>query len=979
MKLNKTKKRRRLNQGNSFIVVIATISFLAVLVTALLVAVALCYRMKAYEINSRDNFYSLEKAMDSIYEGVGEISMKHLNDAYNETLETLVYFDPAKESYVTKTDEQANNEMKQSFINKLNMEMTSGAFSKSPSEDKLQTTLNTLAGADSTITVSHGNVTMLGDKLTIHDVVLKRKAAYSTVNASNNGGAKTDYVQSITTDLVISAPEYDVDFTNVGNDVEELYDFVMISDMGVEITGISTKSVINGNVYAAADFYNKVYNESDETKVNSYDSTQLANCDGISEKSMYSGFYVSGADVSIIADKLVVPGSIAAMNCGEISVVGNVASNASGYAKNWVDTNVPGYENKSGYTQIWADGIVLGGYSRKLTGSTDKYVGSTIDMKADAYIYDDLEVNATASKFTLDGSYYGYNYASTDNRTYSDDFIKASTNRKYLSGVQINDGNYLAEDGEGNALVGQAHYNSSAIVVNGADSLLDLSKTDSIFIAGQAYVEMSKKKNSATTKIGDEEVTVDSYYYDKETDKLHDAGNYTLIGKDTKDSTTESTEESTELSVQDYRTGEAISVKSNQLAYIPPYRVTEEKGQIYVAWPSIMQNKIVVKDTTTGKVYLASSETIAADPNKDKLKQFDFSKIWENLSKVPVIKTVVSGKPNYFYDFSKADVSIKMNDYMEAYAALFEIPEGQARSVGTMADFYDITDYTLFKVDNLIIDSDDDLSGVDGENDKDDIENKIYSNSAISYKKGDKINVIADSKSVAVLTTAKKALEKMDRHNLNKTEMIEVNNTMMLTTSVQSEYKEMKMLLTNTAMKADTVKQARDAAESTITPINYHFDLTQLVDGTMKTKAGYKVFMSEKDVIVGDNEPGGNPEKIKGIVICKGDVTFDPKVKEFEGLIVAGGKIKVEQSINFVANAEVVKSILREFYDMDNVNKLKDRTDLEAKVCRLFRKFAENYIGATGNPEENVESMKSVTAVVYEDMLSFENWKKNVD
>ena len=54
--LKKIKKHKN-NQGNTFIMVIVTLSFLAVLTSALLVAIALCYKLKALDINSRDNFY----------------------------------------------------------------------------------------------------------------------------------------------------------------------------------------------------------------------------------------------------------------------------------------------------------------------------------------------------------------------------------------------------------------------------------------------------------------------------------------------------------------------------------------------------------------------------------------------------------------------------------------------------------------------------------------------------------------------------------------------------------------------------------------------------------------------------------------------------------------------------------------------------------------------------------------------------------
>lgn len=923
MKLNKTKKKIQFNQGNSFIVVVATISFLAVLVTALLVAVALCYRLKAYDINSRDNFYFLEKAMDEIYEDVGSKTMQHLNAAYNETLEVLVYFDPAKETYVTMSDEDANIMMRKSFINRL--QNHTFFTDRDQANDEMQALIDPTGDLNLTLTIDNITRDNVTGAVTFHDIVITRSATYSTINTSDvevATAATNTYVQSITTDLVVSAPEYDVDFTNVGKDVDDLYDFVMISDMGVEITGIGTKSHITGNVYAAADFYNKEYNEADVTKVNSYDGDKLKDCDGVSERSMYSGFYVDGADVSIVADKLIVPGSIASMNCAELSIVGNATSTGAEYA------------------QVWADGIVLGGYSRKLSSNADAYSGSVIDMKADTYVYDDLEINATGSEFALDGNYYGYNYASTDNRTYSDEFIAASTNRKYLAGVQIYDGNYVAE-GESGALKSQAHYNSSAIIVNGADSLLDLSDTESIYVAGQAYVELSKTVKSNDYAVND----------DDDDDTLNEAKGDTYSYTDAKNQTSYTTTNSKDAdaidSVQDYRTGEAISIKSNQLAYIPPYKVREtEDGEMYVEWPEIL----------TGT---------------------EFETIFAEMSKVPVIKTVVSGKVNYFYDFT--DATITINEYLEKYADLFNEIEGQPRSTGTMADFYDITDYRLFKVENVILDDTD----PNNMNNLNEIQNKIYSNSAISYKNGDKINVIADSDAVDVLTTAATALTNMNNANVDP-------NYQSVTMGLNNEYKEMKMLLTSNSTDGAKVDAAHTTEESLISPINEYFDLSELPDlglnenelYNVKMASGYKIFMKEGDVVVTDTYGGDLVDgKVKGIVVCTGDVTFDG-VTEFEGIIVAGGKIKVDQSINFVANAEVVKSILRECYDSNNSVKLSDRTeatDWQAKVCRLFKNFAASYNTASGNTAETVDSMKSVTAVVYEDMLSFENWKKNVD
>ena len=927
MKLNKTKKKKRLNQGNSFIVVVATVSFLAVLVTALLVAVALCFRMKAYDINSRDNFYYLERAMDEIYEGVGAKTMQHLSDAYNETIEVLVYFDPDKESYVTMKDEDANKLMKKNFINKLKNDTT-----LYPDKVAVENVLMSFITEPSGITLSLSqNPTMDNDTgvLTIRNLVLRREAEYSTVNTikGSNQPSPATYIQSITTDLVIAPPSYDVDFTMVGNDVNDLYEYVMISDMGVEITGFATRSHITGNIYAAADFYNKEYNNDSSTSVNSYTADQLKNCDGISEKSMYSGFYVSGAKVSVIADKMVVPGSIATMNCGELSIVGS--SNAG----------------NANYSQVWADGIILGGYSRKMGSTSSSYTGSVVKMKADTYVYDDLEVNATGSKYTLDGTYFGYNYATTDNRVYSDEFIMASTNRKYLPDVKINDGNYLGDDGNGGHLVGQAHYNSSAVVVNGEDTVLDLSDATSMYIAGQAYVELSKNVESKDYQVAADMTLTETTSSTKEEDKVT-VDRYSYEGKDDDNYTTDNAEdEDAKKRIQDYRTGEGLSVKSNQLAYIPPYNVQEdEDGNIYVEWPVLLTQTDYFKD------------------------------IWKDLKKVPVIKTVVSGKINYFYDFSKAEADITMNEYLEEYAKLFDMTPEQNRSTGTLADFYDITDYELFKVDNVILDGN---AGTANVNDIDNIKKKLYTNSAISVKKDGKIKVIADSKSMDVLTNAANALNNMNN--------VTNANAAQITLGLHDEYKEMKMLLTNDSTNSAGVTAARTTPESTITPINYYFDFTGLdhIDHQATLASGYKVYVSGSDVKV-----TGNNGLVKGIVISKGDVTFDSTVSEFEGLIVAGGKIIVNKSINFVANPEVVKSILREYYESESTRTLSERLNdpknaeeyKKAFVCSIFKDFAREYDVSDREKESvNVKSMKSITAIQYEDMLSFNNWKKNVD
>ena len=138
-----------------------------------------------------------------------------------------------------------------------------------------------------------------------------------------------------------------------------------------------------------------------------------------------------------------------------------------------------------------------------------------------------------------------------------------------------------------------------------------------------------------------------------------------------------------------------------------------------------------------------------------------------------------------------------------------------------------------------------------------------------------------------------------------------------------------------------------------------------------KLNSGYKIWVTTEDVeIDSDSFADGN---VKGMVICKGDVTFTDDVKSFEGLIVTGSKIKVEHSMNFAANEEIVKTILREC----------DESQLSSpsyfEVCGLFQKYQPIYTPEGGNGKIETESTKSITAVQFEDILSYDNWKKNVD
>lgn len=954
------KKMKKSNQGNTFILVIATVSFLAVLTSALLVAVGLCYKLKAYDINSRDNFYYLEKAMDDIYQTVGGMSMKHLSDAYNEVADVIVYYDVDKKSYVTMSNDDANKLMCKSFMDKLlsdkNLARRDPDLTDSVVADQNKCMTKTIKDAmaesisQGVSLESIGNITHTDSTLTVHDVTLKRKSMYSTMNTYKDASdpdklaAPAEFVQWITTDIEISAPAFKVDFNSMDND--DVYDFSLISDMGVEIEGVDNKTNINGNIYAASDFYNKDYNDEADTNVSQYadGDAHLDIYNGLTERSMYSGFYVSKAKVAVMADKMIVPGSVSAMNCAELSIFGSGKESV-----NNTDTSLDEKAKVTDkYTQLWADNIVLGGYAKRTSAlNTSALKGSEVKLRANAFVYDDTEINATSSALTLNGNYYGYSNGTDDKRSFSKAYVEAVTKKSISKhkDIKIEDGNYKAADGSVLNLPGQSHYNSSSIVVNGVNSKIDLKNADSMYLAGQAYVEMSKetkaeafsvRKNDDTVEVALSDPTADTdpYSYETQSDD-----NYSLV-KDGADYVKER--------IQDYKTGESLSVKSNQLAYIPPYHVHDVEGEpITTVWPAFLSNPT----DATYNDYISNLPTekqdvlayLRAIPGKFPNKQ------------IPVVKTVASGKTYYFYDFSGTD--IQPDEFIRKYAEAFEIisvmVDGEARnlqSIGDMADFYDITNWEQFKINCVLINED-----------------NIYSNAAISVKDtadDATLKVIGDKKMIEPLVKADSEF-KLGQGIVDTMDstVASVNTT----NGFRSKYKYLKLFLTekpnSKALADNDVTTAKDTA---ITPINTYFNFDKVNDSVTTLPTGYTVFQSTGDIEIS----GG--EKVKGLVFCKGNVTFDSDVKEFQGLIVCGGKIQVNHSMNFIANREVVKSIISDCKD----GAIHHNSSYE----QIYNLFKVN--PAIKDEDKKVASdsvsMKTVDSVQFEDILGYKNWTKNV-
>ncbi len=990
-KIIKKLRKKLNNSGSSIVLVVVGLGFIGVLVGALLTAAGYALRQKVYNYNSKDNFFYLEKAMDEVYAGIGDQTMDALKAAYDETVNEVVYFNPKTKSYETMDRDEANKHFKESFMNKVynNPIFLSDADTKEYIESVISNDSVKVDGIPRVVIYDGaGNpyASKIGittvSKVVITDLVLSRTADYNRSNVRNS------FTQTISTDIEISQPDFDVQFGTSNIDLSNVFDYAMIAGDGVEIhqktTGTNTITV-KGNVYAAADYYNKGYatntnvtgkefeysylnikddkDKKTKSKVNATVNTDLLSAyRGETPESKYSGVYIDGSSVAFLSDYLVVPGTFAVMNRGALSV----------YNKNG---------NTIGKSRVWCDDFVLGGTS--LANTDGSYSGSSALIRGDLFIQDDLQLDANGSNFGMSGSYIGYNNSSTSDK------------REYLPDVDEK----LYKDSEGKR---KGHFNSSAISINGLASSLDFESVDNLYLGGKSYIEHSKRRTVNTT------TNTIAYLYNS--------------------------------TIDDYKTGESIAVKSNQLAYIP----VNYNSQVYL-WDS---NKNGVYDegedqflVSIGKPYSSSmlftdhfptitlsGPTQSPGFNTGNVYKFDISKtpkdgtadgfdsmitsgvtlrncIFVNVKAIPVSSNAANSNTknfvyynfdrnyqlvrnyisdgasnaatcqaaaNYYNDHEITSADELRKDFIASYTAAI-LDGNSATATPTekelAAALTDITNFEGYadeageaRIDPAYI------KYVDG---KEDFNHESYfAGGAITASEKASFKMLVANEQFSLDSV----IAGVDEKAGDKTKASDLAN------NLNKRYNYLKFSLQELNPKADTDKAKTEAidtylamdggkAETAISPINTYFNFDQLTENVIKLD-GYAVVSSKQDnILLRDNVDGVADGVFKGIIFTSGRVTFDPSVQKFEGMIVAGDKIMIPEDgtvTNITANAEMCKEIIRELQFSSN--------DAAGSILKIFK----GYESVVPKKPADVTEAGKIEYLDYSSVVKYSNWMKNV-
>lgn len=933
----KRKLRHNDDHGSSFVLVIVATTFMCILASAILMGAMMTYKLKFYKLNSLNNFYEVETALDEMYAGVGAATNEHLYSAYTTTAELVVVYDTKAQAFTTLDNKSANELFKKLFMTGFVADTNYKSLKNVT--DTLQSFIsNEYDAVDNPDGVRLDTSNM---KLIYTDVNNKTTTQYY----KNNGGIKTEkqsgyendkvqsvtfknvcvkrsvnlqgstagtYEQSITTDIVLTEPEYNVSFDTSSVSNNTLYEYAILADMGVEVgednDNRTTDAQVKGNIYAASDYYNKDYNDVAETKVTNKYESKPTTMWGTKESSAYSGIFVNGKNstLTLNSDVVVCSGSLAAYNGAEINLSGRTQT----------------------LSELWADNIVIGGKD-----------GGSLKASADAYIFDDTELNAEKAslKFTQ-GSYFGYSYNAQDTRSL----------------------NYLRQKGylaTGYKL--RSHFSDSAIIVNGKNSTLDLQDLNSLYIAGKSYIEFSKIAASSVPE-DDENITVD------------ENADYAFT------------------TLKDYSTGQSLDVKTNQLMFL-------------TQWSVVNNTERVDPDTGITTVTLQFPKTFEADANiLDLYDDFLKDLATEGEKGVTAIKQTVSGHDYYYLYIEDGKDSSNVSNAEKFAEKYYKLLQDYGDEISSK--LYNVQKYEQFQV-KLVLPAEGKInaSGAVTDQNNDDslflrasttttmdvataLDNvstgKVFTN--ILGNKGTDNNkkafndLKADALKLAGSGTASDEEQTstfLSYMYINMKDHLSVLNNVDDKTKRTQNAWEIANYTSSSVGYLSSYDKDRDtySYDYSITPLNHYVDLAYVFSKNLSIEKtiGNATDNEAKTIVINSGDvklqPNNGDGSFQGIIIAGGNVRFDENVKSFRGMIITGSKLIIDHNMSISADAAFVANLLEQ---------CSESTD--EKLNTLTTKVLKNYTSSKSEGNTEVTGA-SISDISYEDILVFQNWKKNVE
>ena len=412
------------DKGSTLITVIVAIAFVTILTSIILGTTVVNVRMKGIDKRTKDDFYYAEKALNDIYTGIGQELAIKAGDEYERAFEKVGVVDESEGTDYTIA-ENAEKEFRKAFMKEAHDLLPASADDL---KTKLQKYITSTARGEQVDKV--GSIEYQKKDGSHADTV---SDAYRVVLKGIEVSAtdSTGYRSVISTDIVFNVPT--VDFLGANADVT---DYGLIANEGIYIKGGADQTTrINGNVYAGV-HKNEL----------SADGLFIEDTDKYSRPELFGGINIDSTNAEFEGNYIV--------SKGDINLAGNKPT-----LKVYTPSAVGGSETN--LSNLWFTSLrTITGTSFPAT-STNGSTDPVIDINANIFALNDLNLNADNSSVRIKGNYYGYN----DKGSGLNPYLGTVTNR------------YDAE--------------SSAIIINGSHAYLDMRDIDNFVLMGKAYIDFT--------------------------------------------------------------------------------------------------------------------------------------------------------------------------------------------------------------------------------------------------------------------------------------------------------------------------------------------------------------------------------------------------------------------------------------------------------------------------------------------------------
>lgn len=442
-------KSNKYKRGASLVTTLVILSFVAILGFMTLSVAILNSAMRSQNLASDKNFYKVEKAVDEVMAGIGRDASDRLSESYASALADSKEPGNRESSSADTANAAANRKLRNDFVWSFLNQTDSGA----PAADTFNSSLFTAMPDPD----SEGN--------TIYH--LKDAETQKTAGAALGKALKSYYHQDIIAKDTAPADAEDSEKSDAPEDLTlEVGDVYLYPDgaLDASLEGDSSisfrKIVLKDTAFTYTDHNRRVQSSVTLDITLDIPTLRFADRAGV----LWDYALISNKDISITRGNNTIDGSvyadhIALPSFAKVSVYAPLVTAAEGISlRDQSELSLNKAQTGAGSsavnpdqsgTRLWTDSITLSSGS-KLTAS-----------KADLYVRNDLILNEDQDKVTLSGSYIGYG---------SDSASEENTN--------------------------SAQKAASSIVINGKNSLLDLSGLGSLILGGQAYVKLGDSASS---------------------------------------------------------------------------------------------------------------------------------------------------------------------------------------------------------------------------------------------------------------------------------------------------------------------------------------------------------------------------------------------------------------------------------------------------------------------------------------------------